>query len=93
MKTDSSGTALRMTKDIKRHTERSEVSLFGKNFCWVKTQPTTVVILNLFQDLIICKGVLNIVKTDFSGTALRMTKDIKRHTERSEVSLFGKNFC
>ena len=32
MKTDSSGTALRMTKDIKRYTERSEVSLFWEKF-------------------------------------------------------------
>ena len=34
---------------------------------------TFIVILNLFQDLIIRKGLLNIVETDSSGVALRMT--------------------
>ena len=48
---------------------------------------TFVVILNLFQDLIIRKGLLNIVETDSSGVALRMTNIIYRHTERSEVSV------
>ena len=36
---------------------------------------TFVVILNLFQDLIIRKGLLNIVKADSLGVALRMTKN------------------
>ena len=51
-----------------------------------------VVILNLFQELIIRKGLLNIDKTDSSGFALRMTKNIYRHTEAlAEVSIrWGK---
>ena len=36
---------------------------------------TFIVILNLFQDFIIRKSLLNIVETDSSGVALRMTKN------------------
>ena len=61
--------------------------------CFCEANPrqlrvTFVVILNLFQDLIICKGWSNIVKTDSSGFALRMMKNIYRHTEAlAEVSI------
>ena len=65
--------------------------------CFCEANPrqlrvTFVVILNLFQDLIIRKDLLNIVKTDSSGFALRMTKNIYRHTEAlAEVSIrWGK---
>ena len=61
--------------------------------CFCEANPrqlrvTFVVILNLFQNLIICKGWSNIVKTDSSGFALRMMKNIYRHTEAlAEVSI------
>ncbi len=98
VKTDSSGAALRMTlcfllllylksaemtRNIYCHTERSEVSFFGKNFCWVKPQPTTLRRANSHSLAIA-------TQTDSSGAALRMTRNIYCHTERSEVSLFGE---
>lgn len=57
-----------------------------------RVQGDMFVILNLFQELIIRKGLLNIDKTDSSGFALRMTKNVCRHTEAlAEVSIrWGK---
>ena len=63
MKTDSSGGALRMTRNIYCHTERSEVAFFGGKFL-LRQEPTCNCLFAEFT---------NIVKTDSSGAALRMT--------------------